>query len=309
MRVFLLALLLLCSCATTSSTPPIENTAVTKTLLVSQEYGRFQDPVALSTDQFGNTYVVDRAGPSIIKYTEAGDSLGVISGFGRAHYQFDGPVDIDARMTNTILIADYNNHRVERYTKDFAYSATITQHDAENAPYFFTDPVEVASDDAGSIYILDGSNKRVVKTKNDLRLDRVIGSYTNTTAPAGSLVNPVHIAVDGFENLIVYDRGTNSLIAYDNLGNLKKHRSLEGMSGLENIKALASRGDTLFALMSSVGPHRLWLFHTGSLTRLGVWDILLDGNTVLRDLDVRNGIAVLTNDRVIRANVSMTTKE
>jgi hypothetical protein len=309
MRVPIFALLLLASCATTSTTPPIENTAVTKTLLISQHFGRFQDAVALSTDQFGNTYVVDRAGPSIIKYSEAGDSLGVISGFGREQYQFDGPQDVDARMTNTILIADYNNDRVERYTKDFAYSATIKRTEAKSNEPFFVDPIELASDDAGSFYILDGYNKQIVKVKQDLSFDRVIGSYTNATSPSGPLVNPVHIAVDGFENLIVYDRGTNSLIAYDNLGNLKKSRSLEGISSLENIKALASRGDTLFALTSSLGPHRLWLFHTGSLTRLGIWDLLLEGNTVLRDLDVRNGIAVLMNDRVIRANVSMTTKE
>jgi hypothetical protein len=140
LRLALLALLV-SSCATTSSSTLTEITKVTQTFLVSQQFGRFQDAVSLSTDQFGNTYVVDRAGPSVIKYGELGDSLGVISGFGRDHYQFDGPQDVDARMTNTILIADLNNDRIERYTKDFAYSATITQHDAENARPFFTDPI------------------------------------------------------------------------------------------------------------------------------------------------------------------------
>src|SRR5688500_5534475 len=102
----LFSLILLASCGTTSTTLPTETTAVTKTLLVSQQFGRFQDAVAISTDQFGNTYVVDRGGPSIIKYSELGDSLGVISGFGRDQYQFDMPTDIEARLTNSILIAD-----------------------------------------------------------------------------------------------------------------------------------------------------------------------------------------------------------
>lgn len=301
--------ILLSSCATTSPSSLTEITAVTKTLLISQQFGRFQDAVAISTDQFGNTYVVDRGGPSVIKYNEKGDSLGVISGFGREQYQFDGPQDVDARMTNTILITDHNNDRVERYTKDFAYSATIKRTEAKNNEPFFVRPIEVASDDASNCYILDGYNKQIVKVKQDLSLDRIIGSYTNTTTPGGALVNPTHIAVDGSENLIVFDHGTNSLVTYDNIGNLKKRRSLEGMPGAMNIKALASRGDTLFALVSAVGQHQLYLFHTGSLTRLGVWDLLLEGTSVLRDLDVRDGVSVLAGDRVIRTNILMTIKE
>ncbi|HET6513235.1 MAG TPA: hypothetical protein VFH43_13665, partial [Candidatus Kapabacteria bacterium] len=93
--VQVVALAMLSSCATTSTTPSRETDAVTKTLLISQTFGRFQDAVAISTDQLGNTYVVDRSGPSIIKYAPNGDSLGVISGFGRDQYQFDAPNDID----------------------------------------------------------------------------------------------------------------------------------------------------------------------------------------------------------------------
>lgn len=311
-----IALVLLASCASTSTSTLTENTSVTQTLLSSQQFGRFQDAVAISVDQFGNTYVVDRAGPSVIKYNEAGDSLGVISGFGREQYQFDGPQDVDARLTNTIFIADHNNDRVERYTKDFAYSATIKRTEAKSGEPYFVDPLEVATDDAGNIYILDGYNKHIVRVKPDLSFDRVIGAYTNTSTPGGALVNPTHITVDGYENLIAFDRSTSSLIVYDNLGNLKKRRSLADDESNSSIRSLAARGDTVFVLYSSKYKNWLRLFHTGTLTSLGAWELWVSVDpqrsslsTALIDLDVRNGVTVLGRDQVYRANLSMQMEE
>jgi hypothetical protein len=310
MRVLLLALLLLTSCATTTTSTVSETTAVTKTLLVSQTFGRFQDAVAISTDQFGNTYVVDRGGPAVIKYNERGDSLGVISGFGREQYQFDMPSDIDARLTNSILIADHNNHRIERYTRDFAYSATIERRQGDLEQLRFGYPTQVAADDAGNFYLLDGENKRVLRVNSNMRLERIIGAYTSGSSPTGTLINPTKLAVDGSENLIVYDESSRALIVYDNLGNVLKRRDqISPLTSPNAVRALATISDTLFVLQSVNDQHRIRLFHTGSLTSLGIWELLIEGKPTLRDFDVRNGVTLLASDRVLRANLSMQVKE
>jgi hypothetical protein len=303
-------LLLLASCATTSTTPFAETTEVTKSLLVSQQFGRFQDAVALSTDQFGNTYVIDRGAPAIIKYNERGDSLGVISGFGREQYQFDMPSDIDARLTNSILIADYNNHRIERYTRDFAYSATLQRRQNDQEQLSFGYPTQVSADDASNFYLIDGENKRVLRVGTGMRVEKIVGAYTNATSANGVLVNPTKIAVDGYENLMVYDEASRALVVYDNLGNVLKRRDqITSLISPSSIKALAARSDTLFALVSARTGTSIWLFHTATLTRLGVWELMMEGQPTLRDLDVRDGVTLLTSDAVLRANISVQINE
>lgn len=306
MRTALLSLILLAGCATISTTTLVETTGVTKRFLISQEFGRFQDAVALSTDQFGNTYVLDRGAPSVIKYSDRGDSLGVISGFGREQYQFDMPSDIDARLTNSILIADQNNHRIERYTKDFAYSATLQRRQNDQEQLRFGYPSQIASDDAGSFYMIDGENKRVLRVGPGMRVERIVGAYTNATSTHGVLVNPTKIAVDGYENLVVYDDASRALVAYDNLGNVLRRRDhITPLTSVSPLRALAARGDTLFALMSLRGSASIWLFHTATLTRLGVWELMIDGDPAFRDLDIRDGITLLTPGEAMRANISV----
>jgi hypothetical protein len=306
MRVPIFALLLLASCATTSTTPPVENTAVTKTLLISQHFGRFQDAVAISTDQFGNTYVVDKGGPSVVKYGEKGDSLGVISGFGREQYQFDLPLDVDARLTNVIFIADHNNHRVERYTKDFAYSATIQrrQDDQENLNFGY--PKQIAADDAGSIYVIDGENKRVLRVNSSLRPERVLGANMRMNIPGGSFYDPKLLTVDGNNNVIVFDDARAHFVVFDELGNVIKTRGLTSPEASVSFKALAARNDTLFALHDGLGVDMIRLFHTPSMTSIGTWVVNDDTYGGSLDIDVRHGISLLTRNEVLRANVSMT---
>ncbi len=302
----MLLLLFLTSCATTSTTPLTETTAVTKTLLVSQQFGRFQDAVAISTDQFGNTYVVDRGAPSVIKYNELGDSLGVISGFGREQYQFDMPSDIDARLTNSILIADHNNHRVERYTRDFAYSATVQRRQDDQEQLRFGYPKQIAADDAGNFYVIDGENRRVLRVNSSLRPERILGASMQLNIPGGSLFNPTLIAVDGNNNVIVFDKARAYFVVFDELGNAIKTRGLTSAESATGFTSLACRNDTLFALHPNLEGVSILLFHTPSMRSIGTWYVDDYRSMGALDLDVRHGVSLLTRNAVLRANVSMT---
>lgn len=301
MRLSILLFFITLSCAPTQQLPTNEIATVTNTLLISSSVGRFADAVAVSTDQFGNLYVLDRGAPSIIKFSPVGDSLGVISGFGRDHYQFDMPTDVDARLSNFLYVADYANHRIERYTKDFAYSATIERREAQGNDLRFGYPLRVAAAKSGIFYLIDGENKRVLKVRSDLTIDRIVGAYSNSSGTQAALTNPTDIVVDGNDNLIVQDG--KRLVTFDPLSNVIKQRELP-----RTVHSLAARNDTLFALASSGNEHELWLFHSTSLMRLGVWRILSELPIMTQDIDVRHGIILLSRERAYRADVTVQIK-
>jgi hypothetical protein len=226
--------------ATIGGTKPVAEIVPTKLLRI------FHDASSLSLDQFLNVYVVESSINSVIKLSPVGDSLREVGGFGSDHYQFNGPIDIDARLTNAVFIADNFNHRIEQYTKDLTYVSTLTTHERTDASQRFGYPRAVAADDAGNIYIADGENKRVIKARSDYSIERTIGGYTEATRPEAVLTNPVDLGVDRDEHLLVLDNGGTSLAAFDNLGNILARVPLN-----ETAKSIATSNDTIFVLIPS----------------------------------------------------------
>ncbi len=244
----------------------------------------FHDATAMSIDQFRNVYIVETSTNSVIKVSPNGDSLREVSGFGADHYQFNGPSDIDAQLTNSVFIADRFNHRIEQYTKDLTYISTLSTRDNPDPGARFGYPAAVAVDNAGNIYVADGENKRVLKARSDYSVDRIIGGYSEAARPDAVLSNPVDLAMAGDEHLVVLDNGGASLVEFDNFGNLLARRELA-----DPAKAIYASNDTIFVL-SSAGPTVQLLLGTG-LTPIGAWHIKRNAadDSQAEDLGVHNG--------------------
>ena len=282
-------LLPLVACASGGVGNSTGNGSVTAEIAVTKFARPFTDASAISLDQFLYIYVADRATNTVLKLSPYGDSVRVVSGFGSDHYQFNGPVDVDARLTNTVFIADNLNHRVEQYSKELAYVSTLYTRENADANQRFGYPRAIAADDAGNIYVADGENKRVVKVRSDYTVERIIGGYAEATRADAILTNPIDLAVDEDEHLIVLDNGGASLVEFDNLGNVLGRVTLSDVAD-----AIAASNDTVFVLMPSLSA--VQLFRTSRLMEQGVWKIVrnddADGPS-FTDLAVRSGAMYL----------------
>ena len=275
--------LLLAGCAASPRTAS-EATAVVGELVPAIMLRPFHDATALSVDQFLNVYVVETSTNSVIKVSRNGDSLREVSGFGADHYQFNGPSDVDAHLTNAVFIADRFNHRIEQYTKNLNFTSSLYTRDNPDPSKRFGYPAAVAVDDAGNIYVADGEHKRVLKARSDYSVERVFGGYSEAARPDAVLTNPVDLAIVGDEHLVVLDNGGTSLVEFDNLGNLLSRRELA-----DPARAICASNDTVFAL-SSDAPSVELLAGTG-LTPLGNWHIQRSPSDTsdAEDLGVRAG--------------------
>ena len=246
----------------------------------------FKDAESASLDQFLNLYVVDRGANSVLKFGPLGDSLRSVSGTGSGHNQFNGPTAIDARLSNRMLVSDYLNHRVEIYSKELAYASTLYTH-GPAYPLQFGYPNDAVSDDAGNIYVADGDNKRVLKARPDLTINQIVGGYADATRPEGIVTNPIALAVDRANRLVVLDNGGSGLLVFDELGNPLRRIELS-----ERGRAVTSSTDTIFVLEK--GTNHIRLYQTPLLSEVGRWSLpSLDAPAT--GLSVRNGeIVVLT---------------
>ena len=290
-----LLLLPLAACVPGQAGNSANNGRVAAEILVTKPLHHFTDASALSLDQFLYLYILDRATSTVIKLSPTGDSTRVVSGFGSDHYQFNDPVDVDARLTNAIFIADNLNHRIEQYSKELAYVSTLRTRENTDPNQRFGYPRAVAADDAGNIYVADGENKRIVKVRSDYTVERVIGGYTEATRPDAVLTSPVDLAVDKDEHLIVLDNGGPSLVEFDNLGNVLGRISLG-----EPANAIAVSIDTVFVLVPSHNAVRL--FRTSSLTELAGWKIMRGDavdSTSFTDIAARGGAVYLLTKQAV----------
>ncbi len=203
----------LSSCVSTHwSQPVFEKDIYIGALAPQTQFGNFIDAQAISIDAFGNIYVADAGAPGIYKFDPHGDSIRAVIALGKQHDQFDGPSDIDASLTNSVAVADRNNHRIEIYSKDLIWQASIPGHET-GSKIQFGYPIAVRSAPAGNIFIIDGENKRALSIQPENGSQQVI---TLSGTESGIEMNPVSLTLGGNEFAAIDDAVSRSLIIFNN---------------------------------------------------------------------------------------------
>lgn len=282
---FSLLAILSWSCAASEHGSQKPVTGVTSFLVIDSSI-RLSDGLAraVDIDRFSDVYVLRPN--AVTKYSWFGDSLRSVSGVGSGHYEFNDATDLDARYPNTILIADRLNHRVEIYSRELAYLATLYTRDDPDPARRFGYPRAAAADRGGNMFVLDGENNRILKFRSDRRYERTFGGYSESTRPEAVLAEPRTMAVDDAGDVIVLDRAGRSLVTFDNFGSLVAREPLP-----IDCSRLATSSDTIFVLSSHAsGGDSLFRYGSPSLVSLG---------TASRDLTRLSGKSV--TDVSIRA--------
>ena len=120
--------------------------------------------------------------------------------YGAGDGQFDGPGGMAVDASGNVYVADYGNHRVQKFTSTGAYVAQWGTHGSGNGQ--FNGPEGVAVDAGGNVYVADFGNNRIQKfTGTGVYLTQW-GSFGSG---AGQLNCPLGVAVDASGNVYVAD--------------------------------------------------------------------------------------------------------
>lgn len=219
-------------------------------------------PQGLSIDLDGNLYIADTGNNRVLKVDQEGKLLRQVGGFGWGKEQFDSPVDVWAENNLDVLIADYNNRRIERYDKDLNYISSLYNDETAPATAQFTFPVAVALSGHGEVLLADGEFHRLVRMNS---FGKLLGSFGDYDAGDGALAAPVKILVSPRDEIFVADSSRASILKYDYFGNFVTHLG-EGV--LRSPTGLALWEDVL--LVADGGAHQIIGFGRDG-ERLGAW--------------------------------------
>jgi hypothetical protein len=216
--------------------------------------GEFLNPSGLSIDPSGFIYLADTGNERVIKLDASGKALSWIGGFGWNQNQFNRPVSVAAPNGLDVFVADFMNHRVQRFDKDLHYLATLKPEDDWPEDLRFESPGDIRLSTQGELFCLDTQNRRLVKF--DV-LGRPLTSFGGYDAGEGRLIKPAricivdnHVFISDEKRIAVFDLHGNHLIDWGS-GILDEPI---GMSDLGGVLGVADRGKQSIVLFENGLP-------------------------------------------------------
>jgi DNA-binding beta-propeller fold protein YncE len=203
-------------------------------------FGTFSGSRSLSIAPNGLIYVVDTGDNMVKVYSASGDSLNEIGGSGWGQLEFDQPCDIAVGTGLNFYVADYGNHRIQRFDKDLNYISTFYTRDNDDPSQRFGYPASVAVSRLGDLFLLDNENLRVVKLNTFSTIERTFGGIE---AGKGRLEDPRKIRLTNQDLVCVLD-GQRILI-FDYFGNYVRTIG-EGL--FKNPRGMTMQNDTIYVV-------------------------------------------------------------
>ncbi|MFN0159407.1 MAG: NHL repeat-containing protein [Bacteroidota bacterium] len=168
----------------------------------------------LDVDLYGNRYVVDRTQNTLRKFSATDTLVNEIGGPGWENDQFDSPTAVWARNGIDVFVADYGNHRIQRFDRNLNYVSTFTTREFIDTDLRFGYPVDVAVSRLGDLFICDTENTRIMKINSQSREALVFGGFD---AGKGRLLAPRQLEIGPHDRIYVLD-GVRVLV-FDTFGN------------------------------------------------------------------------------------------
>src|SRR5437867_9667221 len=112
----------------------------------------------IDIDIYGNIYILS-ADRNTLKVLSKDRTLKrEIGGSGWENDQFDRPTGVWARNGIDVFVADYGNHRIQRFDRNLNYVSTLYTRDNPNPEERFGYPTDVAVSRLGDLFICDTEN-------------------------------------------------------------------------------------------------------------------------------------------------------
>ncbi|MEO8167321.1 MAG: NHL repeat-containing protein [bacterium] len=176
---------------------------------------------SLDVDINGSVVLVDGEKNTVRLLSKDMKRVAEIGGSGWGDNQFDHPSGVWARNGIDIFIADYGNHRIQRFDRKLAFISSFSTHDRRNPDERFGYPTDVTVSRLGDLFICDSENSRIVKV---IGLSKVAKAFGGFDAGKGRLKSPNQIEIGPHDNVYVQDampdtKQGSRVVVFDNFGN------------------------------------------------------------------------------------------
>lgn len=169
---------------------------------------------SIDVDVTGKLYVLDADANTLVVLDREGRPASRIGGAGWESSRFDRPSGLWARNGLDIVVADYGNHRIQRFDKSLSFVSQLATRESDKTAERFGYPADVALSRFGDLYVCDGENVRIVKFGPQSVYERAFGGLD---AGPGRLRAPAQIEPGPRDRVFVLDEGR--VLVYDPFGN------------------------------------------------------------------------------------------
>lgn len=199
-------------------------------------------------DVAGNVYVVDRDRGTISLLDRSLAVRAEVGGPGWEPGQFDLPGGIWGRNGLDIYVADYGNHRIQRFDRTLSFVSEFRTREEENADIRFGYPADVALSRLGELYICDTENVRILKIDPKTQSHATFGGIGGGR---GRLHAPTAIQIGPRDNLYVLDG--SRIVVFDTFGNFLRelYQSMFDKPSAvfaDEVRVLVLQNDSLYCL-------------------------------------------------------------
>ncbi|CAF4991906.1 unnamed protein product, partial [Rotaria sp. Silwood1] len=198
------------------------------TVAAGHGYGSTLDKIgtsyAIYLDDQSNIYISDHSNHRVTKWFNGNHTTGAtIAGnnvVGSTPYQLNSPWGIYVDANYTLYIADYGNHRIQKWIAGAMNATTVAGVSGVlgSWSYQLYYPTAITFDQYTYMYIMDsGNNMSYALVINEwmIRIQRWwLGSTYGVTVVSASLYNPRGMAFDTSGNLVVADQSYHRVVSF-----------------------------------------------------------------------------------------------
>jgi sugar lactone lactonase YvrE len=245
-------------------------------ITLSNDAFLYAEPNAITVDDNGIIWIVDRQNHRIVGFDESGAFVTEIGGLGSEKGKFNAPTDIVSDRF-FIYVVDSENYRVQKFDIDtYKFVSAIDISSSLTADSIEKGKLKaIGIDNVGSIYLTDSETGYIFILDAFNRVDRVVGGYGKER---GKFLYPNSITVDNNRVIYISDSEKEEIQAFSNLGNFLYRIEIENPIGL------ATDSDNLIALGGDIPQIKLFSWEGEKLTSYplpfdAALDIYVDNST------------------------------
>ena len=162
-------------------------------------------------------------------------TIGITATSGTSNSHLHRPVDVVTDSDNNLYVADFNNHRVQKFDSSGTYLYTIGTtgvSGSTNAHFDYAAGLGVDSSD--NLYVADGDNSRVQKFDSSGNYLQTFGTSGVSGSSNAHFDNPKDVAVDSNGNIYVTDFNNNRVQKFNSTGTYLSTIGTTGTAGTSN---------------------------------------------------------------------------